>query len=42
MVINLPTVLREMCSDEDRKNMLIEWIHELTPMDVVDFEFGYG
>ena len=36
---NLPTVLKEICADNDRKSTLIEWIRELTPMDVKDFEF---
>lgn len=36
---NLPTVLKEMCADYERKSILIEWIRELTPMDVEDFEF---
>lgn len=36
---NLPTVLQEICSEPSRKAVLTEWIRELTPMDVVDFEF---
>ena len=36
---NLPTVLREICTDPQRKETLVEWIRELTPMDVRDFEF---
>ena len=36
---NLPNVLRSICSDSKRKSVLIEWIRELTPMDVTDFEF---
>ena len=36
---NLPTVLREICTDSDRKEILAEWTRELTPMDVRDFEF---
>ena len=36
---NLPTVLREICSDPRRKEILVEWLRELTPMDVQDFEF---
>ncbi len=35
----LPTVLREICEDSQRKETLVEWIRELTPMDVRDFEF---
>ena len=36
---NLPTVLRNICADPTRKKNLIDWVRELTPMDVVDFEF---
>ena len=36
---NLPTVLREICADPARKETLASWTRELTPMDVVDFEF---
>lgn len=36
---NLPTVLREICTDPERRETLAEWIRELTPMDVKDFEF---
>lgn len=36
---NLPTVLREICEDPSRKQILVEWTRELTPMDVEDFEF---
>ncbi len=36
---NLPTVLRQICSEPRRKDSLIQWIRELTPMDVVDFDF---
>ena len=36
---NLPTVLREICDDPKRKETLADWIRELTPMDVRDFEF---
>ena len=36
---NLPTVLQGICADEKRKSVLIEWVRELTPMDVEDFEF---
>ena len=37
---NLPTVLREICQDAGRRDTLLEWTRELTPMDVVDFEFS--
>ena len=36
---NLPTVLQDICADKKRKDVLIEWVRELTPMDVEDFEF---
>ena len=36
---NLPVVLREIYADPKRKEILISWIAELTPMDVTDFEF---
>ena len=36
---NLSTVLQEICLDEDRKGVLTQWVRELTPMDVVDFNF---
>ena len=36
---NLPTVLREICADPQRRETLVEWMRELTPMDVHDFEF---
>ena len=36
---NLPTVLQTICDDPSRRETLLEWIRELTPMDVADFEF---
>ena len=36
---NLPTVLETICSDPARKSTLMSWVHELTPMDIKDFEF---
>ena len=36
---HLPTVLQAICEDPQRKETLVEWIRELTPMDVRDFEF---
>lgn len=36
---NLPTVLEGICSDPTRKETLADWLSELTPMDVVDFDF---
>ena len=37
---NLPTVLEEICADPKRKETLADWLSELTPMDVADFEFS--
>ena len=36
---NLPTVLKEICTDPKRQEILTSWVHELTPMDVQRFEF---
>jgi len=36
---NLPTVLRAICADPQRREALAEWTRELTPMDVRDFDF---
>ena len=36
---NLPTVLQAICDDPQRKETLLEWTRELTPMDIADFEF---
>ena len=36
---NLPVVLQEICADPKRKEILISWVAELTPMDVTDLEF---
>ena len=36
---NLPAVLREICTDDERKSVLSEWLRELTPMDVDSLEF---
>ena len=36
---NLPTVLEGICADPKRKEILADWLSELTPMDVADFEF---
>lgn len=36
---NLSSVLLGICEDPERKASLIEWLRELTPMDVVDLEF---
>ena len=37
---NLPIVLQEICADRKRKSVLIDWVRELTPMDVKDLEFS--
>ncbi len=36
---NLSSVLQTICEDTERKQVLIQWLQELTPMDVSDFEF---
>ena len=36
---NLPTVLRQICTDPVRRKSLIDWVRALTPMDVDDFQF---
>jgi len=36
---NLSSVLQAICANEDSKRAVLEWIKELTPQDVVDFEF---
>jgi predicted ATPase len=36
---NLSSVLQAVCENEQAKQVIIEWIKELTPLDVVDFEF---
>ena len=36
---NLPTTLRKLCEDASRRETLLEWTRELTPMDVADFDF---
>lgn len=36
---NLPTVLEGICSDPTRKETIADWLSELTPMDVANFEF---
>ena len=39
---NLSSVLNELCSDKELKNIMMEWVRELTPMDVSDLEFPTG
>lgn len=36
---NLPTVLMNVCNNNRDRSFIAEWIRELTPMDVRDFEF---
>jgi predicted ATPase len=36
---NLPTALQAICADPTKKSALMDWIRELTPMDVTDFDF---
>src|SRR5262249_7061027 len=36
---NLSSVLLAICRDPRKKETLLEWINELTPMDASDFEF---
>ena len=36
---NLSSVLQAICEDPQKKLALVEWIQELTPMDVCDLEF---
>ena len=36
---NLSSVLQAICEEPERKQTLIQWIQELTPMDAKDFEF---
>lgn len=36
---NLPTVLMDLCSKKEIQSSLAEWLRELTPMDVKDFQF---
>jgi predicted ATPase len=36
---NLSSALQLICEDESRKRAVTEWIRQLTPLDVTDFEF---
>ena len=36
---NLPTVLQAICKDDGRRAILADWLRELTPMEVENFEF---
>lgn len=37
---NLASVLQALYSDDDRRGILLDWIRELTPMDVQDLDFS--
>ncbi len=36
---NLPSVLENICADQQRRDALAEWLRELTPVDVRGFAF---
>lgn len=36
---NLSSVLQAICEDKSRKEALVEWVRQLTPLDVNDFRF---
>jgi predicted ATPase len=36
---NLSSVLQAICNNPQKKQALLGWVQELTPMDAVDFEF---
>lgn len=36
---NLSSVLQSICENPQRKYILVQWLQELTPLDVVDFKF---
>ncbi|MEM1168985.1 MAG: ATP-binding protein [Cyanobacteria bacterium P01_H01_bin.35] len=36
---NLSSILLDICQNNQKKETLLEWIRELTPMDAKDFEF---
>jgi predicted ATPase len=37
---NLSSVIQHLCEDQERKQVLASWLEQLTPMDVVDFDFA--
>ena len=39
---HLATVLKALCADTAKKEVLTQWTRELTPMDVKDFDFREG
>ena len=36
---DLPAVLKAVCADQKRKDILLSWLHELAPVDVGDLNF---
>ncbi len=36
---NLSSALQAICEDESRRRATVEWVRQLTPLDVVDFDF---
>ena len=36
---NLPSVLQAICEDPEKESVLASWLRELTPMDVIHFDF---
>lgn len=36
---NLSSVLLAICDDDQQKKTVLEWVRQLTPLDVIDFEF---
>ena len=38
---NLPSALRAICDDSTRKDAIMAWVRELTPLDVRDFRFPH-
>lgn len=38
---NLSSVLETLCQDPLRKDVLVQWVQALTPMDVVDLDFDH-
>ncbi len=36
---DFPSVLRQVCEDPERKESVVEWLHELTPTDIQDLGF---
>lgn len=36
---NFSSVFQSLCKDRQRKQALLQWVYELTPMDAIDFDF---